>query len=179
MKSFGLSVGDREQSFFIELLSSVKDLAQLPKLAFVFKRTAKVGLLFEGDRMYAGDLLDAEEIESGDISIYEAVGAIRNRYSEELRELFKAEFPKMLEHDFILHRGVNTCLIACPPLDIYTHGYEEETVEAVFKFFIARVFELLDNGVRRTDSQTSFFNRHIKAWRKAGGGAFIKFKTIS
>lgn len=178
MRPLGANLGDAEQSFFEQLFDSTSDLNEIPKLIFVFKRPAKVGLLFEGARLYAGDLLDAEEIEGGDISIYEDAGAISKLYTDELHGLFQQEFPDLLQDDFVLHRGVNTCLFCCPALGIYTHGYEAETVEPVVRFYISKLFELIDNGARCTQAQLQLFERHKDAWQERKS-KFMQFKVVS
>ncbi|MBY0576100.1 MAG: hypothetical protein K2P67_05845 [Gallionellaceae bacterium] len=177
MRPLGTILGDAEQSFFEQLFDSVSDLADIPRLIFVFKRTAKVGLLFEGGRLYAGDLLDAEEIEGGDISIYEDVGAMSKFYTDELCGLFRQEFPDLLQDDFVLHRGVNTCLFSCPTLGIYTHGYAVETVEPVVRFYISKLFELIDNGAKCTPAQSQLFERHKDAWQDRRS-EFMQFKIV-
>lgn len=177
MPSFGTSLGEIEQSFFEELISPATDLINIPKLIFVLKRTAKVGLLFEGTQLHAGDLLDVEEEESGDILIYEDAGAMTNFYTNELQDLFTKEFPDLQSEDFILHHGVNSCLFACPPLGLYTHGYEIETVKPVVRFYISKLFQRLDDGAKCTQTQSDFFQRHKNAWEEKGS-EFIQFKVI-
>lgn len=177
MRPLDTNLGDAEQSFFEHLFNSAKHLSDIPRLIFVFKRTARVGLLFEGARLYAGDLLNAEELESGDMSIYEEAGAMSQFYTDELCSLFKNEFPALLQDDFVLHRGVKTCLFSCPVLDIYTHGYEVETVEPVVRFYINKLFELIDNGAACTPAQTQLFERHRDAWQEKRS-EFMQFKVV-
>lgn len=177
MRPLGAILGDAEQSFFEQLFDSISDLTNIPKLIFVFKRTAKVGLLFEGNRLCAGDLLNAEEIESGDLSIYEEVGVMSKFYTDELHGLFVQEFPDLLKDDFVLHRGVNTCLFSCSTLGIYTHGYEVETVEPVVRFYINKFFELIYNGARCTPAQSRLFERHKDAWQEKRS-EFMQFNVV-
>ncbi len=179
MRAFGASLGDAEQTFFDELLGLVKDLKDIPKLVFVFNRDAKVGMLFEGMELHAGDLLDAEQLESDEISIYENAGATSKHYTDELTGLFNQKFPALTQADFILHSGVSTCLFACPPLGLYTHGYQVETVEPVVRFYISKLFQLWDDEVLKcTTAQAEFFSRHKAAWQEKGSG-FMKFKVVS
>lgn len=179
MRAFGASLGDAEQTFFDELLGLVRDLKDIPKLAFVFNRDAKVGLLFEGMELHAGDLLDAEQLESDEITIYENAGATEKLYTQELNSLFNQKFPALTQDDFILHSGVSTCLFACPPLGLYTHGYQVETVEPVVRFYISKLFKLWDDEVLKcTPAQAEFFLRHKVAWQEKGSG-FMKFKVVS
>jgi len=177
MRPLNNYLGEPEQTFFEQMFSPANDLNDIPRLIFVFKRTAKVGLLFEGARLYTGDLLNAEQIENGDISIYEEAGATAGYYTEELRSLFAHEFPVLLNDDFVLHRGVTTCLFACPLLGIFTHGYDVETVEPVFRFYISKLFELIDNGARCTPEQSALFDRHKDSWQTSGS-EFIRFKIV-
>jgi hypothetical protein len=178
MPSFGATLGDTEQSFFDQMLGAVENLNDMPKLVFVFNRDAKVGLLFEGMRLHAGDLLDAEQLEGDDISIYEDAGATAKLYTKELSDLFAQKFPVLNQDDFILHRGVSTCLFACPPLDLYTHGYQVETVEPVIRFYVSRLFQLWDEGAKCTPAQIAFFERHQDSWQDKGS-EFMQFKLIS
>lgn len=178
MRPLGSNLGDAEQSFFEQLFDAATDLRDIPRLIFVFKRTARVGLLFEGTRIYGGDLLDAEELEGGDISVYEEAGLMSKFYSDELCDLFKIEFPDLLQDDFVLHRGVNTCLFSCPVLGIFTHGYEAETVEPVVRFYISKIFELIDNGADCTSDQKQLYERHKEAWQDRRSN-FMDFKVIS
>jgi len=181
MRPLGVSLKDAEQSFFAEMLGTAKDLKDIPKLIFVLKRTAKIGLLFEGPQLYASDLLDAEDTERGDVRIHEDVGAIAKPYAEELHELFQREFPNLQREHFILHRGAggNTCLFACPALGLYTHGYEIETIEPVIRFYISKLFQRWNQGdLDCTPVQAKFFQRYKSSWQKKGA-EFIKFKEIS
>jgi Prephenate dehydratase len=177
MPSFGASLGDTEQAFFDQLLGAVTDLNDIPKLLFVFKRVSKVGLLFEGSQLHAGDLLDAEELESGEISVFEDAGVAEVAYTEEVSKLFAKEFAALCEGDFILHRGVNTCLFACPPLALYTHGYEVETVEPVFRFYISKLFQIWEDGASCNSRLDIFFTKHRKSWLEHRS-QFIRFKEI-
>lgn len=177
MRPLDVGLGEAEQSFFEKLVESADSLDALPKLIFVFKRTSKVGLLFEGARLSRGDLLDAEEMEQGNISIYEDAGEMSRLYTEELKFLFAQEFPDLVKEDFILHKGVKTCLFACPPLGIYTHGYEIDAVEPVVRFYISKHFELIDNGADCSADQSAFFERNKTAWQKRQS-EFMQFKEI-
>lgn len=179
MRSFGASLGDAEQTFFDELLGLAKDLRDIPKLVFVFNRDAKVGLLFEGMQLHAGDLLDAEQLESDEISIYEKAGATEELYTKELNGLFEQKYPALNQNDFILHSGVSTCLFACPPLGLYTHGYQVETVEPVVRFYISKLFQLWDDGILKcTQAQSEFFERYKELWLERGS-EFMQFKIVS
>lgn len=178
MPLFDVTVDDGTQSFFKSLADGIENFNDFPKLIFVLKRTAKVGLLLEGTQLFAGDLLDVEEAEKGDVSVYEKVGAMTALYTNDLEYLFEHEFPDLKNNDFILHHGVDTCLFACPPLGLYTHGYEIKTVEPVVRFYIDRLFQRLDDGAICTQAQTKFFERHKNAWEKEGS-EFIQFKDIN
>jgi prephenate dehydratase len=180
MPTFGASLGEVEQEFFDQLLEPVKDLKDLPKLIFVFNREARVGLLFEGTVLRAGDLLDAEQLERGDISVYEDAGILANLYTNELNALFTRYFPALTQKDFVRHCGVNTCLLACPPLGLYTHGYKLETVEPVVRYYISKLFELWNDEVLKncTPEQMAFFERHKESWLEKRS-EFIQFTTVS
>jgi hypothetical protein len=121
--------------------------------------------------------LDAEEQEQGEIVVYEEAGATAKPYTEELHNLFLRNFPGLNTDDFVLHRGVNAYQFSCPPLGLYTHGYEEETVEPVIRFYISRLFQLWDDGAKCTQEQTDFFERHQEAWKEKGSD-FIQFRAV-
>ncbi|RYZ83132.1 MAG: hypothetical protein EOP04_20565 [Proteobacteria bacterium] len=142
MPALGYSLSDLQQSVFEKLLENVEHFNNFPKLLFVFGRESKVGLLFEGEALSEGDLLSIDQSVSDEIGVHEGVGSVKQPYTKQIRELFQEEFPDLNGHDFILHRGFNTCLFACPPLGIYTHGYEIEKVEPVIRFYIGRLFQL-------------------------------------
>jgi len=177
MRPLKVFLGEAEQSFFDSIFNSAEKIEDIPKLIFVIKRTAKVGLLFEGQKIYSGDLLDAEELDASDIAIYEEAGKMTQLYSSELKGLFESTFTSLISDDFILHLGVNSCLFACPILGLYTHGYEVETVEPVVRFYINKFFELIDAGVQCRADQLAFFERHKDSWNEKRS-EFIEFKII-
>lgn len=177
MRPLKVNLGEAERSFFDSIFNSVTNITEVPKLIFVLKREAKVGLLFEGEKIYSGDFLDAEEIEANDIAVYENAGALNRLYSEELYEMFNNTFQDLISEDFIIHQGVNSCLFICPELGLCTHGYEIETVEPVVRFYINKFFELIDAGVTCSESQQAFFEKHKANWQDKRS-EFIQFKTI-
>ena len=180
MPSFsGSTLDETVQSFFEKMLDSVSDLSDIPMPIFVFDRNATVGLLFEGKPLRAGDLLDAEEQERENVLVYEDVGGIEKQYAQEIETLCKDEFHELCSADFIFHSGVTTCLFACPPLGLYTHGYKAEAVERVVRFFIHKLFELWDeDNLGCTPLQTQFFEKHKTVWQEKGS-EFIKFEIIN
>ncbi len=165
MRPLERSLGEAEQAFFERLLERIETVEDIPRLLFVIKRTSKVGLLFEGARLDRRDLLAADDIDTGDISVFDEVGVTSGRYAIQVLELCAKEFPRLLKYDFLLHRGVNTCLFGCPPLGLFTHGFEIETVEPVVRFYINKLFELWDSeSLRCTEEQEAFFRRHKRLW---------------
>lgn len=178
MRAFDFDLGSAEVEFFERLLNGVSDISKIPKLIFVFNRDSKVGMLFEGTRLYAGDLLNAEELESDSISIYEEAGETTLQYSTELESLFASNFPLLTGKDFFEHTGVKTCLFGCPPLGLYTHGYEPDAVRPVFKFYISNLFSLWDDDLLKcTDEQQQFFERHRESWLEKRS-EFVEFETV-
>jgi len=178
MRSFvAAALGDAEHAFFDNLLEKVSDVNEIPKLIFVLKRIANVGLIFEGNRLVAGDVLDADQLEAGGIMVHEDAGATAAPYTTELARLFQQSCPQLTKYDFILHDGATTCLFACPPLGLYTHGYEIEAVEPVVRFYISKLFQLWSDGAKCTPKQKQFFNRHKAAWAERGT-KFMKFKIV-
>lgn len=178
MPRLDTSVPEVTRALFTEILMAQK-IDDLPKLAFVFDWIDRVGLLFEGPKLLQGDVLDAESLENHEIEVHEEVGCIRTAYNKDLLSLFRSEFQELTSKDFILHEGANTCLFLCPPLGLYTHGFEVATVDPVFRFYIGRLFYLWSTkDMECTTEQKKFFERHRKAWGK-NGIDFIKFHNIS
>lgn len=179
MRAFDVTLRDDEVEFFDRLLGSVTEVSNLPKLVFVFDRDSKVGLLFEGVRIYAADLLDAEQLNDDSIAVFENAGETLVPYSAELKQLFSSNFPTLATKDFIKHLGVKSCLFACPPLGIYTHGFEPTRVEPVVRYYISKLFSLWDEGVLEcTEDQKAFFERHHESWAEKRS-EFVEFETVT
>lgn len=70
----GTTLDDEQISLFDGIFSDVTDFKYIPKLIFVFKRTDKVGLLFEGEELSSGDFLSAELLEESEIVVHENAG---------------------------------------------------------------------------------------------------------
>jgi len=179
MGALGSYSSDAERSLFEKMFHTVTDLNHIPKLIFVFDRDSRVGLLFEGKRLDEGDLADADEIERDELSIHGDAGATTRCYTEELRELFRLNFPSLNSDDFIVHHGVDTCLFACPPLDLYTHGYNADAVERAVRYYISELFQCWTNGgMTCTAEQDKFFERYKDSWEE-NRSEFMQFKPIS
>ncbi|MCF6282921.1 MAG: hypothetical protein L3J28_12070 [Candidatus Polarisedimenticolaceae bacterium] len=178
MNSLAGTVLDENQMLFFEnMFSDAINLDDIPKPIFVFKRTAKIGMLFEGEAFYSGDYLDAEVLETGDILVHEDAGSLKQAYREGLVELFSNEFNCLLDNDFILHRGVNTVLFACPPLGIFIHGFEEKTVEPVMRIYLDKIFEFIDNDGDCKSDEKELFKRYANEW-KTKRSHFVDFTIV-
>lgn len=173
----GAVLNEEQISFFEKVFSSTLNLGDIPKLIFVFKRDENIGLLFEGKKFTSGDFLNAEELDTGEIVVHEDIGELELCYTQELDQLITQEHPDLKKADFILHRGDNTFLFACPPLNMYTHGYDEKTVEPVVRLYINKIFEFIDNGAKCSKTQKALFNRHKNSWKKKKS-EFIEFTVI-
>ena len=172
----GPALTDQQYTFFDKLFD-FDDLSLIPKLVFVFKRAASVGLLFEGDHFTSADFLDAEDISEGDIQIHEDVGELEQPYYEQLESLISDEFPSLCADDFVLHIGIDSFLFICPPLKMYTHGYDRDAVEPVVRLYIDKVFEFIAADGSCTEIERSFFERNKKAWREEQSD-FMEFTII-
>lgn len=166
-----------ERVLFDNMFEGIDDIGRAPRLIFVFDLLDKVGLLFEGDKISQGDLLNAEEIIGSDISIYEEVGTIETLYSEQLKNFIEETYPDFAQGEFLVHKGTKAYLFACPSLGIFTHGYSREATEPVFKFYMHKVFEALHNGAHGTSEQIAFYQKHKAAWNAAPLN-FMKFTEI-
>ena len=166
-----------ERALFDNMFDGIDDIVRTPKLIFVFELLDKVGLLFEGEQITQGDLLNTEEIIGSDINIYEDVGTIETLYSEQLKNFLEERYPKLAQGDFLIHKGTNAYMFACPSLGIFTHSYKREATEPVFKFYMHKVFEAIYNGAHGTNEQITFYQKHKAAWNAAPLN-FIKFTEI-
>jgi hypothetical protein len=89
----------------------------------------------------------------------------------------KRTFPKTFPHDFIKHIGTQTCLYACPALNIVTHGFDAAIVEAVVRRVIAKYFELIDAGLSCSPAEKKFFNRYKRDYYKEDS-QFMNFMQV-
>lgn len=170
-------LGDVEQALFEGLFSRASHINEIHRLTYVVSRTGRTGLLFEGAKLFAGDILDADQISNNNIGFYEEVGVLEKSYSDELRDFFDEKFQNLNNSDFILHVGQASCMFACPLLGIYTHGYDVATVEPVVRFYISQFFEAIYNGIECTKEQMELFNRHKNTW-ESNQSNFIVFTQV-
>jgi len=173
------ALNEAQQDFFNSLFDDVKNLHDLPRPIFVFDREeelSSVGVLFESSEARVIETpATAEDIVS--ISVKDSVGRVAQRYTHSLETFLKANFSSFQERDFSRHRGSNACLFSCSSLEIQTHGYNEEVVEPVFRYFIDRVFQAIKNGLSCTEAQRNFFEKHRANWEE-NGRDFISFEDV-
>jgi len=178
IRPLNVGLGDDEQTLFESLFTYVDHVDEIPRLTFVVNRTERVGLLFEGKKLIAGDLLDAEQRDRDEIKVFEVAGSLERKYTSQLNEFFNETFPVLNGSDFILHEGQETCLFACPDLGIYTHGYDKSIVEPVIRFYISQFFKAIDDNIPCTAKQKALYDKHYSAW-KAQQSNFIDFVRVS
>lgn len=183
MPAFQSILGDEQKVFFEKILEpteNIKHLEDVPRLLFVFDRVkerSSVGMLFHGAVLRETDLLDADMISEGTVQVVEEAGRSPQQYTAELDTLLNVHFASLRSGSFIKHRGDNAWLFACPQLGVYTHGYNDTVVEPAFRYYINKIFKLLNSGVECTPSQRAFFERHKENWLE-NDIDFINFDVI-
>lgn len=116
---------------------------------------------------------------STEISVIQDIGKTNSKYADRVHSFLNDEFPDLIKHDFIRHHSVKneTCFFACPLLEIVIHGFEIDVVEPVMRLLIDKYFELYNNGIKCTDAQKAFFEKHNEKYLEQGMD-FINFVDI-
>lgn len=177
-----IGFSEAQHSLFEQLTQNLKELNQIAKVIFVVKREGgRCGLLIESSIKYRiQEGISLEPDDEGiipNIEIKRNLGETHKEYVQDCFDLFRVEFPGVLRYDFVKHKGTKACFYACPPLNIFTHGFEEEVVEQVVRKIIDLNFKLIDNGIACTRIQRRFFEKYKKNYYKQGAG-FIKFNKL-
>lgn len=159
-----------QQSFFQKIFEECNHVNEFPSLIFVFNRANEMGLLFEdGVGFSEGDFLDAEQIEEGSVVVHEDIGALDKAYSLELKELISAEFDSLDNKDFFKHQGDRASLFSCPPLGIYTHGFNDEIVMEVVVYYLNLLFQYIFNYPDNCENEhIEFFKKYECQWQSEG-----------
>lgn len=165
--------------FFDNLINQAVHINDVPKLLFVFDRESKAGLLFQStNKLAQEDFFDIETIEENEVGFHSGAGQLDHRYDHQLELLLTSKFPDTVSSDFVLHRGSDSYLFICKSLGIYTHGYEENLIAPVFRYYVHRVFDAINRGLEVSTEQANFFNKYKNTWL-AKGAAFINFAVVS
>lgn len=173
---------ESQHSLFEQLTQDIKDLNQITKVIFVVKREGgRCGILFESSLDFRKhENVSMEPDDEGmmpNIIIKRNIGMTNRAYVNNCFDLFRREFPAILKYDFVKHKGSNACFYACPPLNIFTHGFDAVVVEQVVRKIIDLSFNLIDNGIFCSKAQRIFFKKHKKKYYEKGVN-FIQFTTI-
>ncbi len=151
---------EEQQDFLEDLTNDANSINDIPRIIFIFKREAsRCGILIESTL----ENLSLSPQENGylpDIIVKSGLGESNKQYTDMTINLMKTEFPKFISHDFVKHIGTQTCLYACPKLNIIVHGFDHEVVEAVVRKIINKYFELIDNGLPCSGVQKKLFNKY-------------------
>jgi len=172
-------LSDDQLEVLEDLMGEAKTIQDVPRILFVSERTPGVcGLLIEADPgLEISDILSDDGL-SSDIIIIPDMGQTSSQYPSRISQVMDKLSPGYRQHDFVRHRGRSTCFYACPPLDLITHGYEEDVVEPVVREIISKYFEMYIKGTLRcTEMQQAFFDKH-KPRYIAAGKYFIEFTDI-
>ncbi len=173
---------ESQHSLFEQLTQDLKDLNQIAKVLFVVKREGgRCGILFESSLDFRKhENVSMEPDDEGmmpNITIKRNIGMTNRAYVNNCFDLFAREFPTILKHDFVKHKGANACFYACPPLNIFTHGFDATVVEQVVRKIIDLSFNLIDNGIFCSKAQQIFFKKYKKRYYERGV-KFIQFTII-
>jgi prephenate dehydratase len=172
-----------QHEYFDNLSNHAKSIDEIPKIIFVVKRDeGKCGVLIEGklkseDIESPPEYLD-EEGADPDILIKDYFGETSELYTDNLFKLFAAEFQDFSSADFIKLKGANSFFYCCPALNIATHGFDENLVEAVVRKTIAHYFGLIEIDKNCTVTQRAFFDKHRNDFIE-NGEDFINFTTLA
>jgi prephenate dehydratase len=171
------ALSEDQQELLDDIMQNAECIDELPKIIFICKRaSSRCGMLIESD----GIKVVAPIYEEGtmqDITIKKDLGITNKKYGENAIEFIREKFSKHVSADFIKHIGTQTCLYACPELNILTHGFEQEVVEKIVRRVINKYFELWDLGLLVTPRQKRFFKKHYENYKKKGS-RFITFTEV-
>ncbi len=173
------SSSEDQEIFLDALMSDAIAVEDIPRVLFVARRRPGLcGLLIEAQQSILTHDILTEEGYSEEITVIPNVGETNSPYPLRIKELFGQIYPGYDSHDFIRHRGAQTCFYAIPPLDIITHGFEEEVVEPVVKQIVNKYFELYDrSAIECSPTQRAFFEKYKTQYYQYGKD-FIKFEDI-
>lgn len=173
-----VSTSDDQEQLLVDLTDGAQSIDDLPNVLFVTRRPeGACGLIIEGDIGFLGTRVILDEEYSTDILVNPDIGESPSKYRERTREFFECEFTVLASGGFMRHIGANTCLFACPPLGMITHGFDAKVVEPVFRRIISKWFELFDNGIRCTEQQRLFFEKHLNDYYDQGAD-FAEFVDV-
>ncbi|MFH0860576.1 MAG: prephenate dehydratase domain-containing protein [Candidatus Altiarchaeota archaeon] len=169
----GLS--EDQQDLFDDMTLGVNHLDEIPRIIFIARRgSSRCGLILES-KTYTDVLIPSGDNGTlTDIQVKEELGETKDSYVGNILNFMEGKFPNLLKHDFIKHLGHNTCLFACPTLNVITHGFEENLTEMIVRRTINKYFELIDNGVPCSDAQRRLFEKYKQNYYDKGLG-FINF----
>ncbi len=168
---------DEQQDFLDDITKDADSIDDIPRIIFIFMREAsRCGILMEStlDNL---SLSVQEDKYLPDIIVKDGLGKSSKQYTDITIRLLKNKFPKFFAHDFIKQIGTQTCLYACPKLDIIIHGFNSDVVEAVVRSIINKYFELIGNGMPCSGSQKKLFNKYKKEYY-VRGAQFVNFTQI-
>ncbi len=175
-----VAFSDDQKKLFDDLTDEAMSINDVPKIIFVTKRTTdQCGLLIESSTSVLPDYILNEDGNSTEIEVIQDIGVSHYAYTEKIYDFLNDKFTSEIKHDFIRHSSLqnDTCFFACPKLEILIHGFEEEVVEPVMRQVVDKYFELIENGIGRTDAQLAFFEKHKDAYYEHGPD-FIKFADV-
>ncbi len=175
---FSVTSDEDQTVFFNELTSAVKTSADLPRIVFAARRAPdRCGLIVESTFGQLPENILSEDGYTSEIRILPRVGSGPEMYGHRVHKFLRQKFPRALEHPFVRHIGTKPCFFACPALGMLTHGYDLTVVEPVVRRYIAKWFQLVDDGLTCADEERKFFKRFQKAYY-ASAENFFKFETI-
>jgi len=175
---FSVTSDEDQTVFFNELTSAVKTSADLPRIVFAARRAPdRCGLIVESTFGQLPENILSEDGYTSEIRILPRVGSGPERYGRRVHEFLGQKFPRALKHAFVRHIGTKPCFFACPALGMLTHGYDLAVVEPVVRRYIAKWFQLVDDGLTCTNQERKFFEKYRMAYYTSAE-TFFEFKTV-
>ncbi len=175
---FSVTSDEDQTLFFNELTSAVRNSADLPRILFAARRAPdRCGLIVESELAQLPESIVSEDGYTSEIKILPRIGSGPERYGRRVHEFLIQRFPSTLMHPFVRHVGTKPCFFACPALGMLTHGYDLTVVEPVVRRYIAKWFQLVDDGLACTNQERKFFEKYRKAYYERAE-SFFDFVTV-
>lgn len=178
----GTNFTENQNALFDQFLLEADSVESIPKAIFVADHndSSECRIIFEvsNEKMSLHEILDSDGLDES-ILVLDDVGSMANSYSKRVMEhLYSKDL--VGSNDFVKHVGTDACFFACPALGILTHGFSEETTEAIVKRMIEKCLELLvrqDFSPKQGTILSNFFDKYKDSY-KASSTEFIEFQSL-
>jgi prephenate dehydratase len=170
---FSVASTEDQTIFFQELTSFAQKSLELPRIVFATRRNPdRCGLIIQSEFRKLPENILSDDGYSSEIRIRPHIGDCSEKYADRVHSFLKKKFPNALKHPFVKHVGTKPCFFACPAIGVLTHGYDVAIVEPVVRRYIAKWFQLIDDGLECTTLERKFFEKYRKAYYKSAENFF-------